>query len=306
MTMQLDRRTFLQAGAAAAVSGAFSRAAFAADQGAKPFHMKFAPHFGMFQSLAGKDLVDQLKFAADEGFRAWEDNQMPTRSVEDQQRVAKAMQSLDIEMGTISAMGKLGFELTFASDDTDVRKAVLDELTTSIEVARRVNAKVMTVVLGTLDPKLPFDYQTANVIDLLLRACDVVEKHGITMILEPLNRIKNHPGVYLHTVSQGYMMCRAVRRPGCKLLYDIYHEQIEEGNLVPNIDRAWDEIAYFQCGDNPGRKEPGTGEINYRHVFQHIQDKGWKGIMGLEHGNSKKGADGERAVIAAYRAVDPS
>jgi hydroxypyruvate isomerase len=89
-------------------------------------------------------------------------------------------------------------------------------------------------------------------------------------------------------------------------LFDIYHEQIDEGNLIPNIDRSWDEVAYFQCGDNPGRKEPGTGEINYTNVFRHLKDRGYDGIMGLEHGNSRKGVAGERAVIDAYRAVDPA
>ena len=77
-----------------------------------------------------------------------------------------------------------------------------------------------------------------------------------------------------------------------------------EGNLIPNMDAAWDEIAYFQIGDNPGRKEPTTGEINYLNVFKHIHDKGYTGVLGMEHGNSEGGKEGERAVIDAYRAVD--
>ena len=92
--------------------------------------------------------------------------------------------------------------------------------------------------------------------------------------------------------------------PSCKILNDLYHQQITEGNLIPNIDRAWDEIAYFQMGDNPGRKEPTTGEINYRNVFRHIHGKGFTGIMGMEHGNSKPGKEGEQAVIDAYVECD--
>ena len=92
--------------------------------------------------------------------------------------------------------------------------------------------------------------------------------------------------------------------PSCKILFDIYHQQIHEGNLIPNIDLAWNEIAYFQCGDNPGRNEPTTGEINYFNVFRHIHAKGYKGIVGMEHGNSKDGIEGEKAVIKAYREVD--
>ncbi|MBO6741164.1 MAG: hypothetical protein JJ916_15025, partial [Phycisphaerales bacterium] len=86
---------------------------------------------------------------------------------------------------------------------------------------------------------------------------------------------------------------------------DLYHQQITEGNLIPNIDRAWDEIAYFQIGDNPGRREPTTGEINYKKVFTHIRDKGFTGILGMEHGLSKGGKEGEVALIEAYRAVEP-
>ena len=100
------------------------------------------------------------------------------------------------------------------------------------------------------------------------------------------------------------MVCKAVNSPSCKMLFDIYHQQITEGNLIPNIDATWEEIGYFQVGDNPGRNEPGTGEINYRAVFKHIHGKGYAGIVGMEHGNSIKGKDGERAVIDAYASAD--
>jgi hydroxypyruvate isomerase len=95
-----------------------------------------------------------------------------------------------------------------------------------------------------------------------------------------------------------------VNSPSCKILDDLYHQQISEGNLIPNMDMAWDEIAYLQIGDNPGRKEPTTGEINYKNVFKHVYEKGYTGVLGMEHGNSQPGADGERALIEAYREVD--
>jgi hydroxypyruvate isomerase len=124
------------------------------------------------------------------------------------------------------------------------------------------------------------------------------------MVLEPLNP-RNHPGLFLKGIPQAFQICKAVDSPSCKILDDLYHQQITEGNLIPNIDAAWDEIAYFQIGDNPGRKEPTTGEINYLNVFRHIKAKGFDGILGMEHGNSQPEAAGEIAVIEAYRAVDP-
>lgn len=89
-----------------------------------------------------------------------------------------------------------------------------------------------------------------------------------------------------------------------KIVDDFYHQQITEGNLIPNMDRAWDEIGAFHEGDNPGRKEPGTGEINYLTIFKHIYDKGYEDVLCLEHGRSIKGAAGEKALIEAYRKVD--
>jgi hydroxypyruvate isomerase len=124
------------------------------------------------------------------------------------------------------------------------------------------------------------------------------------MVLEPLNTLRNHPGMFLTSSPQAYLVCKAVNSPSCKILFDIYHQQITEGNLIPNIDTAWDEIAYIQVGDNPGRNEPGTGEINYRNVFKHIHGKGFTGVVGMEHGNATRGRDGERAVINAYVAAD--
>ena len=126
---------------------------------------------------------------------------------------------------------------------------------------------------------------------------------GLTIIIEPLNP-RDHPRLFVSKIGQAYEICRAVNSPACKILDDIYHQQITEGDLIPNIDRAWSEIAYFHLGDTPGRKEPGTGEINFRSVFRHLHAKGYQGVLGMEHGQSKEGQAGERAVIDAYIACD--
>ncbi len=268
--------------------------------------LKFAPHFGMFANLAGPDPIDQLKFAADEGFMAWEDNGMKDRPVDLQKQIASTMQNLGMQMGVISALRGVWNGVNFAGDDAAARDQILKSIREAVEVAKRVHTKFMTVVPGLAHPKLPAEYQTANCIDLLKRCCDIIEPHGMMMVIEPLNRKTNHPGVFLYGSPQAYMICEAINRPSCKILFDIYHQQITEGNLIPNIDRCWDQIGYFQSGDNPGRKEPGTGEINYVNVFRHIYDKGYRDIVGMEHGNSKPGAKGEQAVIDAYRRVDPA
>ncbi len=304
----MQRREFLSTTATAtAIATTSSLGAFNLMQDANQFKMKYAPHFGMFKNLAGNDPIDQLKFAADQGFTAWEDNGMKRRSKEMQEKIAKTMTDLNMQMGVFVAHASFG-KPTFVIKKKEVWESVLKDMRDSVEVAKRVNAKWMTVVPGNLDEgggrRLAIDYQTANAIELLRRCCEVFEKDGLVMVLEPLNWFANHGGVFLKGSPQAYQICKAVNHPSCKILFDIYHQQITEGNLIPNIDQCWDEIGYFQCGDNPGRKEPGTGEINYRNVFRHIHQKGFRGVMGMEHGNSKVGKDGDEAVIQAYRDAD--
>jgi hydroxypyruvate isomerase len=173
--------------------------------------------------------------------------------------------------------------------------------TDAVEVAKRCNARWMTVVPGNFDRRLPLDMQTAHVIDTLRAGADVLAKANLVMVLEPLS---DNPDQFLRTSDQTYMICRGVDSPACKILFDMYHQQIQEGNIIPNIDLAWDEIGYFQSGDNPGRNEPGTGEMNYRNIFKHIHSKGFEGVIGMEHGKSIGGKEGEAALIAAYRAAD--
>lgn len=267
------------------------------------FKLKYAPHFGMFKNSAGDDPIDQLKFMADQGFTTMEDNGMKGKTVELQEKIAKTMTDLGMSMGVFVAHNIYWKEPNLTSGKQDLRNEFLKDIQDSVEVAKRVNATWMTVVPGHIDLKLRFEYQAANVVESLKQASDILEPHGLVMVLEPLN-FYNHPGLFLTKVPQAYQICKAVNSPACKILDDLYHQQITEGNLIPNIDLAWDEIGYFQMGDNPGRKEPTTGEINYLNVFKHIHDKGFTGIMGMEHGNSKPGKEGEMAVIEAYRKSD--
>lgn len=269
----------------------------------KVFHLNYAPHFGMFQNHAGSDPVDQLKFAADEGFRAWEDNGMKGRSPQEQETIARAMSDLGITMGVFVANTIDWTNPTLTTGRQDHLERFVKDIRDSVEVAKRVNAKWMTVVPGTVEPRLENGIQTANVIDALRRGAEVFEPHGLVMVLEPLN-FRDHPNLFLNKIAQAFAICRAVNSPACKILDDLYHQQVHEGNLIPNLDQAWSEIAYFQIGDNPGRREPTTGEINFRNVFRHIHGKRFEGIMGMEHGNARPGKEGERALIDAYRSVD--
>ena len=273
------------------------------NQSSYKFNLKYAPHFGMFKNSAGDNLIDQLNYIADQGFTAFEDNNLKKRTIDTQNKMSKTMQKRGIEMGVFVAHTIHWKEPNLASGDISKRKQFLKEIKESVEVAKRINAKCMTVVPGYKDLRLDLSYQTVNVVDSLKYACEILEPHGLIMVLEPLNFL-NHPGLFLTESPQAYEICKSVDSPSCKILFDIYHQQIQEGNLLPNIKKCWNEIAYFQIGDNPGRKEPSTGEINYKNIFKYIYNRGFEGILGMEHGNSKKGRDGEIAVIEAYKKVD--
>jgi len=306
----MQRRSFIKRGAAASaalVTGGMIQASSGTrledPAGKHEFKLKYAPHFGMFKNSAGEDLLDQIQFMADAGFTALEDNGMKGREVSMQKKIAGKMANLGMEMGVFVAHTIHWKEPDLVSGNKDKLNNFLKEIKESVEVAKRVNATWMTVVPGHMDLQKEMGYQTSNVINALRRACDILEPHGLVMVLEPLNFF-NHPGLFLTRVPQAYQVCQAVGSLSCKILDDLYHQQIQEGNLIPNMDRAWEEIAYFQVGDNPGRNEPTTGEINYLNVFRHIHEKGFTGIVGMEHGNSVPGKEGEEALIKAYTSVD--
>lgn len=285
--------------------------------------MKFAPKVGAFKAHAGSDIFDQIRFAHDQGFTAWEHNRMPDEEPAQQEKIGKLLAELGMEMGVFVAYGCFD-RPTFAVKKKEYRDEVLSTMKNAAAVAERCGAKHMTVVPGSVDqqfahqekwnkyggPRLATGYQRANTIDLLRECAAILEPKKLVMVLEPLNWHANHGGVFLQRSDQAFAICRAVNSPSCKILFDIYHQQISEGNLIPNIDLSWQEIAYFQAGDNPGRKEPGTGEINYSKVFAHIHTKakadGRDFVIGMEHGNSIKGKAGELALIEAYRKVDPT
>lgn len=312
----MDRRDFFAAAGAASVltvAGQTSTAALSAQPEPRPktarsaskFSLKFAPHFGMFRNLAGDDPVEQIEFAAGQGFTAWEDNGMGGRPREEQSRIAKALDRLGMTMGVFVLNRKTAWRPSFSRNNADDRSQFLAECHEAIEVAARTNATWATVVLGTRHPKIDPSYQTAYAVDQLRRGCELLEQAGLIMVLEPLNP-RDHPNMLLSEMGHAFEICRAVNSPSCKILCDLYHQQITEGNLIPNIDRAWDEIAYFQIGDNPGRNEPMTGEINYANIFKHIRAKGFDGVLGMEHGLSGSGKAGEQALIDAYRHCDPA
>ncbi len=267
----------------------------------KPFTLNFAPHDGMFSNHAGKDFVEQIKFMHDQGFRGIEDNGMLKRSKEEQNKIGETLTKLGMTMGVFVVDGGDNWKISLTTGKQEFKDNFVKTCKDCVELAKRVNAKWMTVVPGFFERSMPMGIQTANVVDALRRGAEIFEPHGLIMVLEPLS---DTPELFMRYSDQTFELCKAVNSSACKILFDIYHMQRNEGNIINNIDRCWDEIAYFQIGDNPGRKEPTSGEINYKNIFKHVYNKGYRGVWGMEHGNAKPGKEGELALIKAYRETD--
>jgi hydroxypyruvate isomerase len=270
--------------------------------GAKRYRLNYAPSLGQFKAHAGTDLAAQVRFAADEGFTAMFDNGLMNRPVPDQEIIVREIQKRDMKLGPFVLLADFNNK-NFVTRDKDVRAMLLQKMRDGIETMKRTGVRQALVVPGRFDESLAWEYQTANVVENLRACMDLCQPAGLVLVLEPLNP-KNHPGLFLTRIPQAYQICRSVNNPSCKIVNDIYHQQITEGNLIPNIEAGWDEIGAFHVGDNPGRKEPTSGEINYRNVFKYIHDRGYQGVLCMEHGQRTPGKEGERAVIDAYRACD--
>ena len=234
----MKRRSFLKKGAATAslmglgISNMSAMEQFEDLKASndKKFNMNYAPHIGMFKNHAGKDPVDQLNFMADQGFLAFEDNEMRNRPVSLQEKMAQTMVKRNMTMGVFVAHKIYWKEPTLTTGKKDSRNEFLKQIEESVTVAKRVNAKWMTVVPGFVDLRKKMGFQTANVVEAFKYASEILEKHDLIMVMEPLN-FYNHPGLFLSNVPQAYEICKAVDSPSCKILFDIYHEQISRGKF---------------------------------------------------------------------------
>ena len=309
----MKRRNFVQnsvfAGASLLTTGVVKASTFRAQAQKtgsssfddKPFNLNYGIHDGMFKSQAGDAFIDQIKFAYESGFRGIEDNGMSGRPESQQKNIGDALAKYGMAMGVFVQPGLGNDNNLLASGKADQVNNFITSCKQAVEVAKRVNGKLITVVPGDFVRDLPIGVQTGHVIEAIKQGSAIFEPHGLIMVLEPLS---DNPNLFLRTPDQAYAICKAVGSPSCKLLYDMYHVQRNQGNIIPTLDLVYDEIGYYQIGDNPGRKEPGTGEVNYKNIFKHIYNKGYRGVLGMEHGTAGTGKEGEMALIKAYREAD--
>ncbi|HMT67121.1 MAG TPA: TIM barrel protein, partial [Bacteroidales bacterium] len=209
----------------------------------RPFKLAYAPSLGMFRELCGSDApLDNIQFIADKGFRALFDNGFPGRPEKEQEQIADKVQKMGLLMGPWVLHADFG-NTSFVLPHREVRDFLTAKMKEGIEVARRSGFRMALVVPGRYDYRIHPDIQLANVIENLKYCADLVGPEGMTLVLEPLNTLRDHPGLWLTKMPQAYQVCKAVNSPAVKIVDDIYHQQISEGNLIPNIETCWDEIS---------------------------------------------------------------
>jgi len=298
----MNRRSFLYTGALATASASSTRIFPLNQQGKqgeiKPFKHDWKMLYAPRLDWGPGSLTKRVERVAQYGLKAVEFNWLARRKMPEIVSLRKRMDDLGVKMGVFVANGN-GRQLT----RPEGRGAFLKDLDHTLEVHKVIGNNFCTTLTGNLLKDIPREKQKQALIDNLKAAADKLEGTDLTLVVEPLNPL-NHRGYFLVTSPDAYDIMKAVGSKHVKILFDIYHQQISEGNLIHNIRKYWDEIAYFQVGDVPGRREPLTGEINYRNVFKAIYEKGYRGFLGMEHGLSKKGLAGIHKCFEAYRWCD--
>jgi len=173
----------------------------------------------------------------------------------------------------------------------------VSDIQASLTTATRLGVKTLIVTTGMEDKKLSRAEQHTNYVAALKAAAPLAEQAQVTLVLEPLNTKVDHPGYYLQTAKEGFEILDEVGSPSVKMLFDIYHHQIMEGNVIADITKNVSKIAHFHVADVPGRHEPGTGEINYANVFRAIAASGYQGFVGLEFKPSHNPEDALKGVL---------
>ena len=291
---QPHRREFLATTAAGASLAALGHSVTSADDRSKAdgTWLTYAVNVEMFWTRL--PFLDRLRKVKESGFTHYEFWPWRNKDID-------AIAGLNRELGLVPAQFSASPK-TFAQGITDPKRKdeFVTDITLAIAAARKLGVKRLCVVAGEETAGLTAEEQTEAVIAALKAGAKIVEPAGITLILEPLNLLVDHPRQLVSRSDHAARIIRAVGSPNVKILFDVYHQQITEGNLSLNIRDLKDLIGYFQIADHPGRFQPGTGEIRYAHVLRAIHDSGYTGPIGLEM--RPRGSESE--ALSALRKVD--
>lgn len=286
------RRRFLQASAALAVGATAATAAQPEDTsrlGRTP-HTRFAVNIEMWwRNLM--PFARRIEEAARLGFSAVEFWPYEGKDID---AIAQTCQKLKVEIAQFTAWG-----FRPGLNDPKNHNRFVEKVEEACKVAARLSCRMMCVVGGDDVAGMTQERMHENIIAGLRRAAPIAEKHNVTLILEPMNIRVDHKGHCLYGSEPTVRIIRAVNSRHVKMLADLYHLQITEGDLCGRMREYYPHAAYFQLADHPGRNEPGTGEIHYPRVLRQLHDLGYRGYVGLECRPRGTELDAARAVNRA-------
>lgn len=222
--------------------------------------------------FGNKDFAEAIHIIGELGFDAAETYQWKSLNLGE---VADACKESGVEL---LSMCTTEFRMT----DPQYRQAFLEGLEESCEAASKIGVRKLITQVGQ-DTGAPRELQHQAIVHTLRLAVPILQKHGVTIMIEPLNTYVNHPGYYLWSSVEGFQIIREVASDFVKVVYDIYHQQVMEGNIIPNVTGNLDCIAHLHSAGHPGRHELQFGENDYRVIFQAIDKAGYRGACGLEY-----------------------
>ena len=286
-----SRRKFLGAAAACAVAplaAGAEKTGNVSEIGKTP-HTRFAVNIEMW--FARLPFLKRIEAAAALGFPAVEFWPLEGKDID---AVADKTAELKIEVAQFTAWG-------FRPGLNNPRNhpKFVKAIETSCKAAKKLRCKLMTVVGGDDQPGMSQEKMHENIIAGLKLAAPIAEKHGVVMILEPMNIRVDHKGHCLYGSPPAIRICEEVASPSVKINWDLYHMQITEGDLCGRLRDGWKQVGYLQLADHPGRNEPGTGEVHYNRVLKAAHDLGYRGFVGLECRPRENELAAARRVAAA-------
>ena len=294
----MDRRGFLMSslavGAGAAVLGKMPLAAAAPSGPFSALPIRMSVPITLFDGSTEERLEQVAKW----GFPAYE----WLGPEGDFDAMRQKADSLGLELSCIVGAGAIAPGGMVQPKD---HNKIVEQFEERVGVARKLYCKHLIGLSGNERRDVYRDKQTEYVIECLKKLAPIAEKNDVIIVMEALNTLVNHKGYFMARTDHTMQIIKGVNSPNVKMLFDIYHQQITEGNVIRNITNNIDHIGHFHVADNPGRKEPGTGELNYTNIFKAIAATGekFKGFVALECGSS---TDNNEDILKATRACFPA
>jgi hydroxypyruvate isomerase len=243
--------------------------------------------------------AERARQAAGLGFAAIE-FWLPDEKGKDMKAMRQVTHDCGIAVSNIvvnSNAGDIGGSLVKARD----KSTYLKRLRKTIGIARMLDCEKIITCSGNTLKGVSMQQQTRNMIHILKEGCKMAEKAGITLLLEPLNTIVDHPGYFVDSAELGFEVVRDVGSPNLKLVYDIYHMQMMEGNILQTIEKNLKSIAHIHCAGAPGRHELDLGELDYRNILKKIDELGYEGLFGLEYNPTVRSEESLKRALQIAR-----